>query len=129
MRAHHDQVGANRFGLLEHLEAVAIVDPTDGGWVEVGLDALGDITASVHAAQRALYRLIAGMSRKEKIDAGAYVYFSFLLPFARVAGVEHDLDWTVPRDSMDLYELVSMIDEAPAPIEADPNVPYYPPVA
>jgi len=114
---------------LEHLEAVAIVDPTDGGWVEVGLDALGDITASVHAAQRALYRLIAGMSRKEKIDAGAYVYFSFLLPFARVAGVEHDLDWTVPRDSLDLYDLVSMIDEAPAPIEADPNVPYYPPVA
>jgi hypothetical protein len=114
---------------LEHLEALAIVDPTDGGWTEIGLDALADITASVHSAQRALYRLIAGMSRKEKIDAGAYVYFSFLLPFARVAGVEHDLDWTVPRDSLDLYELVSMIDEAPAPIEADPNVPYYPPVA
>jgi len=114
---------------LEHLEAIAIIDPTDGGWTEVGLDALADITAAVHKAQRTLYRLIAGMTRKEKIDAGAYVYFSFLLPFARVAGVEHDLDWTVPRDSMDLYELVSMVDEAPAPIEADPNIPYYPPLA
>jgi len=34
-------------------------------------------------------------AKYSKIDAGAYVYFSFLLPFARVAGVEHNLDWTV----------------------------------
>ena len=30
--------------------------------------------------------------------AGAYVYFSFLRPFAEMAGVADELDWTVPRD-------------------------------
>jgi hypothetical protein len=40
------------------------------------------------------------MDRRQKIDAGAYVYFSFLRPLAAVAGVADDLDWTVPRDSV-----------------------------
>ena len=38
------------------------------------------------------------MDRMEKIRCGAYVYFSFLRPFAEVAGVADELDWTVPRD-------------------------------
>ena len=38
------------------------------------------------------------MSRDEKIRCGAYVYFTFLRPFADVAGVADQLDWTVPRD-------------------------------
>ena len=38
------------------------------------------------------------MSREEKIRCGAYVYFSFLRPFAAVAGIADELDWTVPRD-------------------------------
>ena len=50
------------------------------------------------------------MERRAKIDAGAYVYFTFLRPFAELAGV--DLDWTVPRDSMDLYPLLELIDGA-----------------
>ena len=72
-----------------------------------------------------LYRLIAGMSRKEKIDAGAFVYFTFLRPFALAAGVADQLDWTVPRDSLDLYAAFSMIDGAPDAAPPDPTVPYY----
>ena len=68
------------------------------------------------------------MSRAEKIDAGAYVYFTFLRPFARVAGIEDDLDWTVPRDSLDLYEALSMIDKIPDGGMPDPDVPYYTPL-
>ena len=56
------------------------------------------------------------MERREKIDAGAYVYFTFLRPFAELAGVE--LDWTVPRDSLDLYPFLELIDGAlPRPVE------------
>ena len=72
-----------------------------------GADALA---AAARAAQRRLYRTIAGMERRAKIDVGAYVYFTFLRPFADLAGV--DLDWTVPRDSLDLYPLLELVDGA-----------------
>ena len=60
-------------------------------------------------------------------DAGAYVYFSFLRPFAEVAGVADDLDWTVPRDSLDLYPFLSLIDGTPeGPEIVDPGEYYVP---
>jgi hypothetical protein len=90
-------------------------------------DAAADSLASAaKQAQRALYRRIAAMDRRSKIDAGAYVYFTFLRPFADVAGV--DLDWTVPRDSLDLYPLLELFEGAPPVPEQEPAA-YYPPVA
>jgi len=71
------------------------------------LDQIGPLTKTVRDCAL-LYRTIAGMERRAKIDAGAYVYFTFLRPYAELAGV--DLDWTVPRDSMDLYPLLELID-------------------
>lgn len=69
------------------------------------------IVAAVRTAQAQHYRNIAAMTRDEKIRAGAYVYFSFLRPFAEEAGVADQLDWTVPRDLPDLaYQLFSAID-------------------
>jgi hypothetical protein len=64
----------------------------------VPVDELDGIVASVRKAQSAHYRNIAAMSREEKIRCGAYVYFSFLRPFAAIAGIAGVLDWTVPRD-------------------------------
>jgi hypothetical protein len=109
-----------------HVVSAGLFDGTGGTLRPVPLDSLADIGAAVKDAQRRLYRLIAGMTRAEKIDAGAYVYFTFLRPFAVAAGVADELDWTVPRDSLDLYELLSLFDETP-PI--DPDVPYYLPLA
>ena len=89
-----------------------------------GIDALA---AAAKAAQRQLYRTIAGMERRAKIDAGAYVYFTFLRPFAELAGVE--LDWTVPRDSLDLYPLLELIDGAlPGRSSEETVETYYPPI-
>jgi hypothetical protein len=113
---------------LARAEAVGVFDSTGGVLRPVPLAELDDLRAGVTRAQRALYRLIAGMSRKEKIDAGAYVYFTFLRPFARVAGVEEALDWTIPRDSLDVYEALSMVDKIPDTGPPDPSVPYYTPV-
>ncbi len=113
---------------LHHVVAAGVFDSTGGTLTRVPMTGLDDVRGSVKRAQRDLYRLIAGMSRQEKIDAGAYVYFTFLRPFARVAGVDEDLDWTVPRDSLDLYEALSMIDKLPDDTMPDPDVPYYTPL-
>jgi hypothetical protein len=74
----------------------------------VPVDEQDAIVATVRKAQAQHYRNIAAMDRDEKIRAGAYVYFSFLRPFAEVAGVADELDWTVPRDLPEpLYQLMS----------------------
>lgn len=110
---------------FSRLSAFGIYDSTGGGLSPIPLSQLGDIAATTKQAQSALYRLIAGMARREKIDAGAFVYFTFLRPFALAAGVADDLDWTVPRDSLDLYEAFSMVDGVPDAVPWDPAVPYY----
>ena len=53
----------------------------------VPADEHDSIVAAVRKAQAQHYRNIAAMERDEKIRAGAYVYFSFLRPFAEIAGV------------------------------------------
>jgi hypothetical protein len=69
------------------------------------------IVAAVRTAQAQHYRNIAAMTRDEKIRAGAYVYFTFLRPFAEIAGVAQDLDWAVPRDLPEpAYPLMSAME-------------------
>jgi hypothetical protein len=113
---------------LARLVGFGLYTTDHGGLDPVPLTELDDLTAAVRDATRSLYRLVAGMSKKEKIDAGAYVYFTFLRPFAEVAGVADRIDWTVPRDSLDIYEGLSMIESVPPP-EPDTTVPYYAPLA
>ncbi len=93
---------------LSHVVSFAFFDVSSGALVPIGDADLDALAAAAKQAQRALYRKIAGMERRAKIDAGAYVYFTFLRPFAELAGVE--LDWTVPRDSLDLYPLLELIE-------------------
>lgn len=106
------------FGLFR-IDPSGALTPVDAA----GVDALA---AAAKDAQRRCYRMIAGMERRAKIDAGAYVYFSFLRPFALAAGIDDRLDWTVPRDSLDLYPLLELIDTTPA-IEGDGST-YYAPI-
>ena len=78
------------------------------------------IVAAVRRAQSQHYRNIAAMSRDEKIRAGAYVYFTFLRPFAELAGVADELDWTVPRDLPEpVYELMSAMQGENAGVPED----------
>jgi hypothetical protein len=77
----------------------------------VPADEHDDIVAAVRRAQSQHYRNIAAMTRDEKIRAGAYVYFTFLRPFAEEAGVADQLDWSVPRDLAEpIYELMSAME-------------------
>jgi hypothetical protein len=84
------------------------------------------IVAAVRAAQSQHYRNIAAMTRDEKIRAGAYVYFTFLRPFAEEAGTADQLDWSVPRDLPEpVYEFMSAMQGENAEV-ADEG-PYYQP--
>ena len=84
---------------------------TDGSLTPVPPDEVDTIMKAVRSAQSQHYRNVAAMDRDQKIACGAYVYFSFLRPFAEVAGVADDIDWTVPRDTVgNLYDALSTID-------------------
>jgi hypothetical protein len=110
------------------VDAFAFFDVSSGELVRID-DAQRDALAqAAKSAQKQLYRKIAGMERRAKIDAGAYVYFTFLRPFAELAGV--DIDWTVPRDSTDLYPFLELVDGAMAPPDAPVETPetYYLPL-
>jgi hypothetical protein len=110
-----------------HLSAAGVFTADGGGLAPVAPAELGVVAQAVKDAQRQLYRLIAGMDRREKLDAGAYVYFTFLRPFAEAAGVDDRLDWTVPRDSLDVYEGLATLERMPD-VESDGSIPYYTPV-
>lgn len=108
---------------LDHLVKFGLFT-TDAGRLEpVSCDRLEEIASSVKEQTARLYRLIASMSRRERIDAGAYVYFTGLLPFAEVAGVDDQIDWSVPRDSLDVYEMIEPFEGTNSP--PDPDQPYY----
>jgi hypothetical protein len=95
-------------------------DGIDRSLRPVPLDEIGEIVAVVRRAQAQHYRNIAAMSRDEKIRCGAYVYFSFLKPFAEAAGVADGLDWTVPKVLPDpVYQFLSAIDDGTVEVEQD----------
>ncbi len=109
------------------MESFAFFDVSSGALEPIDAAQRDALAAAAKAAQKQLYRKIAGMERRAKIDAGAYVYFTFLRPFAELAGI--DVDWTVPRDSLDLYPFLELVDggmAAPdAPVES-PETYYLP---
>ena len=103
-------------------------DTPDRSLRPVPLEELDTIVAAIRDAQAGQYRNIAAMTRDEKIACGAYVYFSFLRPFAELAGVADALDWTVPRDTVGpVYDAISLIEGTnTAP---DDEEDYYAPIA
>ena len=115
---------------LDHLVGFGLftTDTPDGTLTPVSLDAIDDLVAVVRRVQAQHYRAIAAMSRDDMIRCGAYVYFSFLRPFAEIAGVADELDWTVPRDvPAPLVELLSSVNGEDVPF--DPEAEYYLPLA
>ena len=95
------------------VDAFAFFDVSSGALVPIDAAQRDALAVAAKSVQKQLYRKIAGMERRAKIDSGAYVYFTFLRPFAELAKVE--IDWTVPRDSTDLYPFLELIDGAMTP--------------
>jgi hypothetical protein len=114
---------------LDHLVGFALYT-TDGlppGEVRlVPPDEYDAIVTAVRSAQAQHYRNIAAMSRDDKIRAGAYVYFTFLRPFAEEAGIADELDWTVPRDLPEhVYAFMSAMQGENSGVDEPPDQPYY----
>lgn len=115
---------------LPHLQGFGLctTDGGTGGLRPVPFDELAGIAAAAKRAQAQHYRNVAAMTRDEKIKCGAYVYFTFLRPFAEEAGIADELDWTVPRDTVGpVYDALSMIEGGNAAPEE--GVDYYEPIA
>src|SRR3954447_4077400 len=115
---------------LDHLVAFALytTDTPDRSLQPVPASEWDGLAKAVRKAQADHYRQIAAMDRRQKIDAGAYVYFSFLRPLAAAAGVADDLDWTVPRDSAGpIYDALEGFTGEGADMADDG--PYYAPLA
>ena len=114
---------------LDHLSGFALFT-SDGVGPGQPLTPLSDdemdaVASAARVAQRRHYRDIAAMGRDQRIACGAYVYFTFLRPFAELAGVADDIDWTCPRDTpADLYPLITADVETPP---SDPDADPYPP--
>jgi hypothetical protein len=79
------------------LEGVGLFASDRGVLTPMGLDELAAAAAAARLAHRDLYRQVAGWSWEEKMAAGTLSYFSTLRPFAVEAGVEGQVDWSVPR--------------------------------
>ena len=114
---------------LDHLSGFALFT-SDGvrpgqPLVPVSDDEMDAVASAARAAQRRHYRDIVAMDRDQRIACGAYVYLTFLRPFAELAGVADEIDWACPRDTpADLYPLVTADVEASQP---DPDADLYPP--
>jgi hypothetical protein len=116
---------------LDHLVGFGLftTDNVDRSLAPVPLEVVDELVPILQRVTAEHYRNVAAMSRDEMIRCGAHVYFTFLEPFAEVAGVADELDWTVPLAvPPPLVELISAIDEVDLP-EPDPDAPYYSPLA
>ena len=114
---------------LDHLSEFALFTSDGVGpgqpLVPVSDDEIDVVASAARAAQRRHYRDIVAMDRDQRIACGAYVYLTFLRPFAELAGVADEIDWTCPRDTpADLYPLITADVEASQP---DPDTDLYPP--
>jgi hypothetical protein len=111
---------------LPHVQGFALFDTSQHALTPIARADYDALRATVKSTQKNLYRLIAGMEHREKLNAGAYVYFSFLRPFAVAAGNAEQLDWTVPRDSLDLYPFLEQVKGTPEGIDETPETYYLP---
>jgi len=104
---------------LDGLSGFALFTTDSGEIRELSDEELVEMAGVAKAAQKNHYRNIVKMNRDEKIACGSYVYFTFLRPFAEIAGISDDIDWTCPRDTpADLYPFITLDSE---PQIADPD--------
>jgi len=115
---------------LDHLVGFGLftTDTPDRSLRRVELDEIDELVKIVRRVNAQHYRNVVAMTRDEMIRAGAYVYFTFLKPFAEVAGVADELDWTVPQALPDeVYQFISLLNGEDVPFDKDAE--YYLPLA
>ncbi|OZF57565.1 hypothetical protein CH293_02245 [Rhodococcus sp. 14-2470-1b] len=89
---------------LSEVTAVAVVGTTSSGdRVQIEPDDWPALSADVSRIHGELYQRFADMNREERIFAATTMYSWGLKPFAAVAGVVDDIDWSISSDTLALY--------------------------
>lgn len=115
---------------LDHLVGFGLftTDTPDRSLRAVPLDEIDGLVKTIRRVNAQHYRNVAAMTRDEMIRAGAYVYFTFLKPFAEAAGVADQLDWTVPKVLPEpVYDFLSALNGEDVPFDSEAE--YYLPLA
>ena len=69
---------------LNHLEKFAIFANKNGQLEPIDDNQFETFVSKIKQVQKSHYRNIVAMDRDERIRCGAYVYFTFLRPFAQI---------------------------------------------
>ncbi len=86
------------------LEAVAVFACQNGALTPIGLEGIELAAAAAQKAHRVLYRQVASWDWEEKMAAGALSYFTAIRPFAMLAGVDAEIDWSVPLAATEVLQ-------------------------
>jgi hypothetical protein len=90
--------------LLDVVTHAAVIGRNrDGTSVRVEPTQWAELLTDVSKSHMQLYRTFADMTREERIFAATRMYSWGLKPFAGVAGVTDQIDWSVSADTMALY--------------------------
>lgn len=109
---------------LDRLVGFSLFTSDGGALRPVPLEDMGKIVEAARTAQSLVYKEIHGWTRREKLEAGAYVYFTFPKPFADGAGVT--LDWSVPKVSDDVLPILEVYEPGQtSAAPPDPEAPWY----
>lgn len=84
-------------------EAAVYGHRPDGTRELLGPDAWGDVTNDLSRTHLELYQEFASMDREQRIWSATRMYTSGLRPFAAVAGVLDEIDWSFSPDTTALY--------------------------
>jgi phosphohistidine swiveling domain-containing protein len=84
-------------------EAAVFGFRTDGTRELVAPTAWSGVAADLSHCHLSLYQRFAAMGRRERIFAATRMYTSGLRPFAAIAGVTDQIDWSMSPDTLALY--------------------------
>ncbi|SHL42840.1 PEP-utilising enzyme, mobile domain [Pseudonocardia thermophila] len=90
--------------LLSAVTEATVIGHRDDGTSELlGPDRWGELLADVSRNHMKLYEKFASMEREDRIFSATRMYTSGLRPFAAIAGVTDQIDWSFSPDTLALY--------------------------
>ncbi|MFC4943607.1 PEP-utilizing enzyme [Pseudonocardia sp. GCM10023141] len=84
-------------------EAAVVGHRSDGTTELLGPDRWAELMTDISRTHMDLYQVFADMGREERIWSATQMYTAGLRPFAALAGVTDDVDWSISPDTRALY--------------------------
>ncbi|GAA1271065.1 hypothetical protein GCM10009609_37700 [Pseudonocardia aurantiaca] len=84
-------------------DATVVGHRADGSTEQLGPEQWAEVMTDLSRTHMELYQEFAGMDREQRIFAATRMYTSGLRPFAQLAGVTEQIDWSISPDTSALY--------------------------